>query len=40
MNLVESFCHVDDFCQAFEAHFIRHQLQVQKTHEGVAPVNL
>ena len=26
MNLVELFCHVDDFCQAFEGHFIRHQL--------------
>ena len=26
MNLVELFCHVDDFCQAFEAEWIRHQL--------------
>ena len=26
MNLVELFCHVDDFCQAFEGHWIRHQL--------------
>ena len=26
MNLVELFCHVDDFCQAFEAQWIRHQL--------------
>ena len=26
MNLVELFCHVDDFCQAFEADWIRHQL--------------
>ena len=26
MNLVELFCHVDDFCQAFEAHWIRHQV--------------
>ena len=25
MNLVELFCHVDDFC-AFEGHWIRHQL--------------
>ena len=26
MNLVELFCHVDDFCQAFEAHWIGHQV--------------
>ena len=26
MNLVELFCHVDDFCQAFEGPWIRHQL--------------
>ena len=26
MNLVELFCHVDDFCQAFEAQWMRHQL--------------
>ena len=26
MNLVELFCHVDDFCPAFEAPWIRHQL--------------
>ena len=26
MNLVELFCHVDDFCPAFEAHWIRHQV--------------
>ena len=26
MNLVELFCHVDDFCQAFEGSWIRHQL--------------
>ena len=26
MNLVELFCHVDDFCQAFEVDWIRHQL--------------
>ena len=26
MNLVELFCHVDDFCQAFEGQWIRHQL--------------
>ena len=26
MNLVELFCHVDDFCQAFEAEWIRHRL--------------
>ena len=26
MNLVELFCHVDDFCQAFEGAWIRHQL--------------
>ena len=26
MNLVELFCHVDDFCQAFEAQWIRHQV--------------
>ena len=26
MNLVELFCHVDDFCPAFEAQWIRHQL--------------
>lgn len=25
-GLVELFCHVDDFCQAFEGHFTRHQL--------------
>ena len=26
MNLVELFCHVDDFCQAFETQWISHQL--------------
>ena len=26
MNLVELFCHVDDFCHAFEAEWLRHQL--------------
>ena len=26
MNLVELFCHVDDFCQAFEGAWIHHQL--------------
>ena len=26
MNLVELFCHVDDFCQAFETQWIGHQL--------------
>jgi hypothetical protein len=26
MNLVELFCHVDDFCQAFEPEWRRHQL--------------
>ena len=26
MNLVELFCHVDDFCQAFEGAWLRHQL--------------
>ena len=26
MNLVELFCPVDDFCQAFEGAWIRHQL--------------
>ena len=26
MNLVELFCHVDDFCQAFETQWIVHQL--------------
>ena len=26
MNLVELFCHVDDFCQAFERQWIGHQL--------------
>jgi len=26
MNLLELFCQVDDFCQTFEAHWIRHQL--------------
>ena len=26
MNLVELFCHVDDFCQAFEAEWLRHQV--------------
>ena len=26
MNLVELFCHVDDFCQAFEGQWIRYQL--------------
>ena len=26
MNLVELFCHVDDFCQAFEGSWIRYQL--------------
>ena len=26
MNLVELFCHVDDFCQPFETQWIRHQL--------------
>ena len=26
MNLVELFCHVDDFCQAFERQWFRHQL--------------
>ena len=26
MNLVELFCQVDDFCQAFEGSWIRHQL--------------
>ena len=26
MNLLELFCHVDDFCQTFEGHWIRHQL--------------
>jgi hypothetical protein len=26
MNLVELFCQVDDFCQRFEAQWIRHQL--------------
>ena len=32
MNLVELFCHVDDFCQAFEAHWIRHQLTTGRRH--------
>jgi len=26
MNLVELFCHVDDFCQAFDTQWIGHQL--------------
>lgn len=26
MNLVELFCHVDDFCQSFQAEWARHQL--------------
>ncbi|RME01444.1 MAG: IS982 family transposase [Bacteroidetes bacterium] len=26
MNLTQLFCHVDDFCQAFEADWVRHQL--------------
>ena len=26
MNLLELFCHVDDFCQTFEGHWIGHQL--------------
>ena len=26
MNLVELFCHVDDFCQAFEGAWVHHQL--------------
>jgi hypothetical protein len=30
MNLVELFCHVDDFCQAFEGHFLRHQLTTRQ----------
>ena len=32
MNLVELFCHVDDFCQAFEAHWLRHQLMTGRRH--------
>ncbi len=33
MNLVELFCHVDDFCQAFEAHWIRHQVTTGRRHQ-------
>ena len=35
-NLVELFCHVDDFCQAFEVDWIRHQLTTG--HRGGGPV--
>jgi len=32
MNLVELFCHVDDFCQAFEPLWIRDQLRTGRRH--------
>ena len=32
MNVVELFCHVDDFCQAFEAHWMRHPLTTGQRH--------
>ena len=32
MNLVELFCHVDDFCQAFERQWIGHQLTTGRRH--------
>ena len=35
MNLLELFCHADDFCQTFEGHWIGHQLTTGRRRRAV-----